>query len=73
MENFITFNDLNKELYLYDTHCHHKDNHIWVIDAVSKYRCLIRKLKSGYLQSYYIDDFPEDRFIPISYANNGHQ
>lgn len=34
MKNFITFNDLNKELYLYDTHCHHKDDHIWVIEAV---------------------------------------
>lgn len=73
MKNFITFNGLNKELYLYDTHCHHKDDHIWVIEAVGEYSCWIKQLKSGYLQEYYVDDSPEDRFISIDYVNNGHQ
>lgn len=45
MKNFITFNGLNKELYLYDTHCHHKDDHIWVIEAVGEYSCWIKQLK----------------------------
>ena len=70
---FLTFKDLKKDMYLYDNDCTRKDDHICVIEYLDEYDCVVRMLSIGYRKSYRIDDFPEGRFIAINLQNKGYR
>lgn len=72
MNKFITFDDLNDHMYLFNTKCQRKHDHIWAVEYVDKYSCLIRQLTTGYRKEYYIGDFPDNEFICISNDNKGY-